>query len=50
MVAIKLGVESYREGKVKMFDPKTQKVVEKLPARPEWEGDGKNHTESEFKA
>ncbi len=43
MVAIKLGVDSYREGKVKLFDPNTQKVIGKAPARPQWEGDGRNY-------
>ena len=42
MVAIALGVESYREGRVKFFDPRTQRVVNKLPSRPAYEGDGKN--------
>jgi predicted dehydrogenase len=43
MVAIRLGVDAYRERRTKLFDPKTQKIVDKLPARPTWEGDGKNH-------
>jgi len=42
-VAIQLGVEAYREGRGKVFDPATQRVVERHPARPAWEGDGKNH-------
>jgi predicted dehydrogenase len=33
MVAIKMGVESYRQGKVMGFDPATRRVVEDLPAR-----------------
>jgi len=37
--AIRLGVESYREGKVKCFDAATQRVVESLPARSEYQGD-----------
>ncbi len=41
--AIKLGVYSYREGKVKFFDSNTQSVVEKIPPRVTYEGDGKNH-------
>jgi predicted dehydrogenase len=44
IAAIKLGVYAYREGKTKLFDPKTQSVVEKAPPRPTYEGDGKNHT------
>ena len=31
--AIRLGVESYREGKVKAFDPQTQQVLDAAPAR-----------------
>lgn len=34
MVAIKLGVDSYRQGKVMAFDPKTRKVLDRPPARP----------------
>jgi predicted dehydrogenase len=45
MVAIKLGVDSYREGKVKFFDPKTQRVTERPLVRPSYEGDGKNYDE-----
>ncbi len=48
IAAIKLGVYAYREGKTKMFDPKTQRIVEKAPPRPSYEGDGKNHTVSEL--
>ena len=33
MVAIKLGVDSYREGKALAFDPNTRKVLSKLPER-----------------
>jgi predicted dehydrogenase len=42
--AIKLGVYAYREGKTMLFDPTAQKVVNKSPARREYEGDSKNHT------
>ncbi|MBI4873397.1 MAG: Gfo/Idh/MocA family oxidoreductase [Acidobacteria bacterium] len=49
MTAIRLGVDAYREGKTKLFDPKTQKVADKLPARQTYEGDGKNHTADELK-
>jgi predicted dehydrogenase len=44
ITAIKLGVYAYREGRTKVFDPKTQRIVEKAPPRPSYEGDGKNHT------
>jgi predicted dehydrogenase len=45
MTAIKLGVDSYREGKVKFFDPRTERVADRGPARPGYEGDGKNSAE-----
>lgn len=34
MVAIKLGVDSYREGRVMAFDPKTRRVLDQPPPRP----------------
>jgi len=34
MVAIKLGVESYRQGKVMGFDPNTRRIIDDLPERP----------------
>ena len=46
--AIKLGVYAYREGRTKLFDPKTQRVMEKAAARVEYQGDGKNHTVQEL--
>jgi len=46
LVAINLGVRAYREGMSKLFDPATQKIVSRPFAKPTWEGDGKNHTES----
>ncbi len=42
MVAIKLGVDSYREGRVKFFDPATQRVTSKPAQRPAYEGQGRN--------
>ncbi len=48
MVAIRLGVDAYRERRAMLFDPKTERLVARLPRRPEWEGDGKNH-ENEIK-
>ncbi len=44
MTAIRLGVDSYRKRQAMLFDPAAQKVVRSGPARPGWEGDGKNHT------
>jgi predicted dehydrogenase len=49
MTAIRLGVDALRQGKTKLFDPQTQKVVDKPPARQTYEGDGKNHTIDELK-
>ncbi len=49
MVAIKLGVDSYREGRVKFFDPATQRVAEQGGPRPAYEGDGKNDPEFGYK-
>ena len=43
MTAIKLGVDSYRLGRVMFFDPASRKVSSRAGARPAFEGDGKNH-------
>ncbi len=43
MVAIGLGVDSYRERKVMAFDPRREKIVKNAPPRPAYEGDGQNH-------
>jgi len=48
ITAIKLGVYAYRESKTKLFDPTTQRVIEKAAARAEYQGDGKNHTVQEL--
>jgi predicted dehydrogenase len=48
MVAIRLGVDSYREGKVKFFDASAQKPVERGAARASYEGDGKNPVDSKY--
>jgi predicted dehydrogenase len=42
MTAIRLGVDAYRERRVKFFDPQTRRVVDRAPARPAYEGAGKN--------
>ena len=47
LTAIQLGVDAYREGSTKHFDPVSQKVVAKSAKRPEYQGDGKNHTVDE---
>jgi predicted dehydrogenase len=43
MTAIKLGVDSYRTGQVKNFDPRTRRLIGKAARRPAYEGDGINH-------
>ena len=47
MAAIKLGVDSYRQGKVMFFDPAAKREVKRGPARPAYEGRGENFSESE---
>ncbi len=42
MTAIKLGVDSYREGKQKLFDPASQREIAAAPLRSSYQGDGKN--------
>jgi predicted dehydrogenase len=44
MVAIRLGVDAYREGRAKLFDPGADRAAAKAAKRPEYEGDGKNRT------
>ncbi|MBL8173424.1 MAG: Gfo/Idh/MocA family oxidoreductase [Bryobacterales bacterium] len=48
IVAIKLGVFAFREGKTKCFDPAAQRIVDKFSPRKEYQGDGKNHTVEEL--
>jgi len=50
MAAIRLGVDSYREGAMKLFDPASEKVVKMAAARPGYEGDGLNHDGSRYRA
>ena len=45
MVAIKLGIDSYRTGKIMAFDPQTQRVLPGIPPRPGYEGTGENYQE-----
>ena len=45
MTAIRLGVDSYREGKMMLWDPKREQRIDSAPARPTYEGDGQNHEE-----
>ncbi len=48
LAPIKLGVYAYREGRTKLFDPASQRIVEKATRRREYQGDGKNHTVQEL--
>lgn len=43
MASIKLGVDSYREGEVKFFDPAREVAVKKGASRPGYEGQGENY-------
>ncbi|MBI1357681.1 MAG: gfo/Idh/MocA family oxidoreductase [Acidobacteria bacterium] len=45
MTAIKMGVDSYREGKMLAWDASRQRVVQPKADRPGYEGDGQNHEE-----
>lgn len=47
MVAIKLGVDSYRTGRLMGFDPVAEQVLKQIPTRhPGYEGDGANHPDA----
>jgi predicted dehydrogenase len=43
MTAIGLGVESWRQGEMMLFDPTTKKRIAKAAPRKGYEGDGRNH-------
>ncbi len=45
MTAIKLGVDSYREGKMMLWDPENERRIDEAPKRKEYKGDGLNHEE-----
>jgi predicted dehydrogenase len=49
MTAIKLGVDSYRKGKVMSFDATTQELTDHPAARAAYEGDGSNAPGSRYK-
>jgi hypothetical protein len=49
MTAIKLGVDSYRQGRVMMFDTAAERLTEKAMVRPAYEGDGKNRPDGRGK-
>ena len=38
MVAIRLTVDSYRENRVKYFDPNAEREINRAPVRPSFEG------------
>ncbi|MDZ7639168.1 MAG: Gfo/Idh/MocA family oxidoreductase [Bryobacterales bacterium] len=42
MTAIKLGVDSYRQGKTFAFDPQSRAILPTAPPRPAFEGTGEN--------
>ena len=42
MVAIRLGVDSYRSGRMLAFDPDSERLVPAADERPAYEGNGKN--------
>lgn len=45
MVPIKLGVDSYREGRVGLFDPQLERIAWSAPPRDGYEGDGRDYAE-----
>jgi predicted dehydrogenase len=48
ITAIKLGVAAYRDGRTMFFDPAARRIVDKPAPRPEYQGDGRNHTVEEL--
>lgn len=48
MTAIRLGVDSYRQGRIMAFDPQSQRVLDAPPPRPGYEGDGSNSPEAKL--
>ncbi len=49
MTAIKLGVDSYRQGKVMCWDARAEKLTDKPAPRPAYEGTGENPPGSRYK-
>ena len=49
MTAIKLGVDSYRQGKLMCWDAKAGKLTDKPAPRPAYEGTGENAANSRYK-
>ena len=45
MTAIKLGVDSYRQGKTMLWDPAEERLISQASERPGYEGSGQNHEE-----
>jgi predicted dehydrogenase len=45
MTAICLGVQSYRQGRMMIFDPARETLLDKAPPRPGYEGAGVNYDE-----
>ncbi len=50
MVAINLGVDSYRQGRTVHFDPATEMILDTPPPRPNgYKGDGTNLPGNRYK-
>ena len=50
MVAIKLGVDSYRQSRMMHFDPLSETILDTPPPRPNgYEGNGTNPPGSRYK-
>ena len=43
--AIKLGVDSYRQGKMMIWDPERERLMAEAPERKIYKGSGINHDE-----
>jgi len=50
MTAIRLGIDSYRQGKLISFDSSLQKIVDRPGIRPAYQGDGANHPRTRRRA
>lgn len=49
MVSVGMGCESYRDGKMHLFDPAAKRRGKIAAKRPEYEGDGQNHPQGQRK-
>lgn len=48
MTAIRMGVDSYRGGRILAFDPKAERLLDRVPPRVGYEGDGSNSPEAKL--